>query len=311
MSLLIIGGTSGLGEYLLHSFRNKYKIIINLSKYKTDNRYDYNYTGDINNKYFLKKIFNKHNIHLVIISVKPKLLGTSIKEFLNVNYYGILNVLELSKMNYVKRLIYVSSIACANHYKNNIMVSENVNQPIMSEYKSPYDMTKRLGEKLVLSYNSENFKTISIRIASLISNKNDTYTEYFNTPIMFGFKNHKPIDVNYSGNVSEAILEIDNRIKQENTTNICGKFYYYTGFHYSPSDIAEYISLKTNKSFISFPSVMLNIFRKLKKNEKKITLETILTYSAYEQTFNNKLFYKTFNFNEKYTLFEGIDKIYN
>ena len=310
MSLLIIGGSSGLGQYLLISFRKSYELIINFSKSKEATDYNYNYHGDINNINNLEKIFEKHVIECVILAIKPNLLGTTLKTFIEVNYNGVKNVLELTEKYTVKRLIYISSIACANHYNHNIMCSEKEDQPLLSDYESPYDLTKRMGEDLILNYNSSKLKTISLRIGGLISNTNDTYTEHLQNIVMFGFSNHVHIDTNYSGNVSDALLSIDNKLKEDIPNNISGKFYYYTGEHVSPTDIVRYLAKKQSKICIILPKFILQIFQKQKKNINRYDYIHLISCASYEQTFDNTLFYKTFKFNENYKLFQGIDIIY-
>ena len=67
------------------------------------------------------------------------------------------------------------------------MCSEKSPQPLLHEYRSPYDLTKRMGEDLVLNYNSVDLQTVSLRVGGIISNNNDTITQYFRPPIFFRF----------------------------------------------------------------------------------------------------------------------------
>ena len=50
----------------------------------------------------------------------------------------------------VKRFVHVSSIAASSHYVNHHMSDENTPQPLLPDYKAGYDVSKRLGEEVVL-----------------------------------------------------------------------------------------------------------------------------------------------------------------
>ena len=190
------------------------------------------------------------------------------------------------------------------------MCSEKSPQPLLHEYRSPYDLTKRMGEDLVLNYNSVDLQTVSLRVGGIISNNNDTITQYFRPPIFFRFKDDIKIDTNCGINIAHALVAVDNKLKSGKTNNIGGNYYYYTGKHIFVNTISEKVASNQKKKIVYLPKIILNIFHKLPKTINRFNIVHLLCCASYEQTFDNTLFFETFQFEEKHDLFEIIDNIY-
>lgn len=82
------------------------------------------------------------------------------EEYYQINVTGTFNILEAAKKHNVKRLIYAASASC---YGLNPKCPTTEEEPLSPA--SPYALTKRLGEELVLSWNKiYQLPTLSLRL---------------------------------------------------------------------------------------------------------------------------------------------------
>jgi len=86
---------------------------------------------------------------VLIIAVTPGLLGTSDTEFEATNVIGCQRLVRHALAASVARIVYVSSIACVDHFISHDGASERDPQP--TAYAAPYDRTKRAFEDWVLA----------------------------------------------------------------------------------------------------------------------------------------------------------------
>lgn len=84
------------------------------------------------------------------------------KEYYGINVTGTENVIEASKENDIRYLIYTSSPSVAYSPTENIEnVDESIGYP--NKYLAHYPHTKAIAEKLVINANCANLKTVSLR----------------------------------------------------------------------------------------------------------------------------------------------------
>lgn len=107
--------------------------------------------GDIRDIEFLRRIFDRHEIDLVVhlaarAGVRPSILQPLLYEDVNVG--GTMNILEVMRQKAVRRIIFASSSSVyGNNPKIPFAESDNVDRPI-----SPYAATKKAGELLCYTY---------------------------------------------------------------------------------------------------------------------------------------------------------------
>ena len=134
--------------------------------------------GDIKNKSFLKKIFEKYKINKVIHFAAESHVDRSIinpEIFINTNIIGTFNLLEVSRN-------YWQDNSITNHHFHHISTDEvygdlTINQPSFTESNqylpnSPYAASKAASDHLVRAFN----KTFSIK--TTISNCSNNYGPY-------------------------------------------------------------------------------------------------------------------------------------
>lgn len=324
--VLFVGGSSELGRECLKNFKHK-AINFSLTECNMDDIIEC--CGDVRNTKLTKKIFEKYEIETIIFMIKPPLTGTSYKDFIEINHLGVIDTCRIGIKYGVTDIIYISSIAASSHYINHYNSNENMNQPYYSEYKSAYDLSKRMAEDYILSLNSKTVKTISIRLSGVASGINDELL-HLRLPILLKINGYKNIDMNLASNISDAILHLYNFMnkfkKDDNCKNdnghIFGKFYYYTGEKITFNEQIDAVIKSSGKYHICinfatwkfFVNMLLKVSNFLKKikliNNERNTID-ICEMSLFNQTFDNTKFLDTFGFKPKYKFIDFIQFLYS
>eukprot|EP00121_Abeoforma_whisleri_P004059 Awhi_evm1s3662 len=98
--------------------------------------------------------------------IMPDLLKGQEDMYYQANYIGMEEVVDACEMAKVQRLVHASSIAVTNHFVESFNASESDPLPPFSEYSSCYDISKRLGEDVILK--AQNVSTCSVRFGGLL-----------------------------------------------------------------------------------------------------------------------------------------------
>lgn len=155
-NILVTGGAGFIGSHLVNSLiRNGYEVLVidNLSKGSRENvniKAHFEQT-DIRNRGKLNDIFKKFKpdyvFHLAAIS---SLFSKNSKEMKEVNVLGTTNVLEVSRQNNVKRIIFSSSAAV---YGNSSKFPTKENQQLKPI--SGYGISKLEAESKIVSFSKK------------------------------------------------------------------------------------------------------------------------------------------------------------
>jgi len=153
--ILVTGGTGVLGAYIVRQLLEKGYSNIDVFtrkgknsnlEFSNDDRVKFT-EGNITELYPLTDCINKADfvIHAAaIVSFNPRLF----KQMYSVNVEGTANVMNLSAISDVKKVIHVSSIAALGRSEKSGLISESSTW-INSKYNSYYGITKYLGEQEV------------------------------------------------------------------------------------------------------------------------------------------------------------------
>ena len=160
--IIITGGAGFIGTHMsnfLIKKNYKVKIIDNLiyGNKKNINKKAIFKRGNIGNKKFLVKEFKGYDavIHLAAMSRS----GPSDKEIdtcLNQNTIGTKNVLEASRINKIKKLIYAGSATFYGNQKGNLK------EKTKGDFFNPYSLSKYFGEELCLFYNKKKYVNCNV-----------------------------------------------------------------------------------------------------------------------------------------------------
>ncbi len=180
---LVTGGAGFIGSHLVEKLINKghdVTVIDNLSTGRIEN-----IKKNLNKIKFFKKDISKFDtikkhfknidyvFHLAALAdIVPSI--NKPRNYFNSNVLGTLNVLELSKINKIKKFIYTASSSCygiPNKYPT------NEKEKIDTKY--PYALTKKNGEDLVLHWSKiYKLNILSFRLFNVYGTKSRTSGTY-------------------------------------------------------------------------------------------------------------------------------------
>jgi len=173
MRILITGGAGFIGSNLAALLQDKADITIldNLRTGSLDNLRGLKYRfigGSINNKSAIKAAMKDidYVFHLAALTSVQESI-TNIEECVEINSYGILNVLECARYNKVKKVIFASSAAV---YGDDLTIETCTAKP-----KSPYAITKLKGELYTTLNNANN---TSFRFFNVFGPKQSVNSDY-------------------------------------------------------------------------------------------------------------------------------------
>ncbi|WP_321312878.1 NAD-dependent epimerase/dehydratase family protein [Halarcobacter sp.] len=244
MNILITGCAGFIGSHLAEELlKDKKNTIIGIDNLSSGNKEnlelinsfdEYNnflfIKADIRDFYELTKIIKNHNIqyiyHLaaiasVQISIRNPLLSNE------VNVKGTLNVLEASKQNGVKRIVFSSSAAVYGD-ENSVLKSEKTpTKPISS-----YGYEKLISEYHMKLYNDQyNLETVILRYFNVFGERQNTNSNYSGVITIFNdkFKNNEIPNIYGDGEQYRDFIYVKDivkiTIKAMNIQNISGELF--------------------------------------------------------------------------------------
>lgn len=319
----LFGGTSLLGRYIVDTWKRDHPnvCLVNYNRRKCE-KCDISIQGDIRDTRFINRAlefysssFVSQHLTTVILSVKPDLEFTNYKTFIEVNVNSIIEITKKAKQLGIPNFIYTSSIACSNHYTRCFLCSEETEQPLLTDYEVPYDLSKRLAEDFILAQNSDNFKTVALRVSGILGGPGDPFFHHRAFPFILTFQNPVIIDYNYAANIADALSEIFNVLSSERGPEVAGKFYYYTGEDIPEHEVAKKLNQVTGKPLLDLPyslsTQLIRFWQWFRWNHDYYTALDLMRMADIQQTFLQTTFHETFpNFKPKYTVLQSIDEMY-
>lgn len=162
MSILVTGAAGFIGSWTARGLLEKGHNVIGIDnfndyyhpEFKESNIKDLRiklYKEDIRDYDKLKKIFEEDKIDRIVhlaamVGVRPSIANPFIYE--EVNIRGTLNLLELARLNNIKKFVFASSSSVyGNRDKTPFSEEDKTNSPI-----SPYAATKKSGELICYAY---------------------------------------------------------------------------------------------------------------------------------------------------------------
>jgi UDP-glucose 4-epimerase len=221
---------------------------------------------DINNKFTfinadvrdfetLNKIIKTNDINQVyhlaaIVSVQESIQNPLLSNEINVK--GTLNILEASRLNDVKRVVFSSSAAVYGDEPTQPKNETSQTKPI-----SPYGYEKLIGEQYMKLYNDlYDVETISLRYFNVYGQRQSATSDYSGVISIFDdkFKNNKIPNIYGDGEQYRDFVYVNDvanaNIKAMNTPNISGEIFCVgTAQKTSINDIFNIMNKKYNKDF--------------------------------------------------------------
>jgi len=259
---------------------------------------------------------------VVYSMVMPNLFTAPQHLFEQTNVQGMQQIVDACKAAHVRKLVYVSSVAVTNHLVSSVNQDETYPLPELDSYVSPYDITKRKGEDIVLAANCPTLRTCSLRAGALLVNPSDS---------VFGYLLSKPGTINsvkgekmnyISGKDFCRALTL--AAEKLDDAAIGGTAFFVTksrdGDSPTPGELAQEVAKNLEWKCSVAPSEVLKavsfvqyirhrIDRRLEKPELGVPSYLFTRYVLYEKTFDNSRAHKLLGFTPQETWQEAVKRI--
>eukprot|EP00930_Biecheleria_cincta_P044862 TRINITY_DN30906_c0_g1_i2.p1 TRINITY_DN30906_c0_g1~~TRINITY_DN30906_c0_g1_i2.p1 ORF type:complete len:487 (-),score=48.65 TRINITY_DN30906_c0_g1_i2:428-1888(-) len=347
-AVCVVGGAGLLGRYLIRRWADKLEeeaartgqpkprlLSVDL---RANPGADLSVLADLREPAVLEQnLFAKYAVRDMIVAVKPPLVGPSYQFFMELNVAGVCDLAKLAEKHQVGTFVYVSSLACTDHWASKINCSETDPEanPPLSQLRSPYDLSKRMAEEFILRmHSSTGMRTLSIRIGGIYGDDDD---QYWNRRIPFNLSlevSNVPgaplMDSNYIENVTEGLLRATCRLSSD--ASVGGRYYFYTigDRHATQQELGVLMAAKAGRIHIQVsPAIGPYLFQVLavlsslplqgpswpfgqpagRAVEPKpyFTTCSMSRMGFFNMTFDNTLFRKTFGYSHLFTTEEAID----
>lgn len=279
MKVLVTGGYGFIGhnvvykllqlghEPIIVDIKTRYGILDNneleyLMYQRSKKIYNHpNYSFDIVNKYLLDKIFKKNNIDCVIhlasfprqkvVNKNPDWGSRTMSE-------GLLNLLELSKSNNVKKFVYISSSMVYGNFTN------NTNEDYICNPEGQYGILKLAGEWLVKDYARKGHFNYTIIRPSAVYGPLDVtdrvlsqfFLQAMHDQILYVNGIHEELDFTYVDDVANGIVSASLSDNTFNKTYNITKSQSHTLYHAAELivDIVGKGDIEIKERDLNFPS---------------------------------------------------------
>jgi len=108
-------------------------------------------------------------VDCVFSMVTPDVERATRAQHMRANADGIAELVAACRQAGVPRLVHVSSVAVTDHFTPSVEATEEVPLPAIGDYRSAYDLSKRMGEDTVLAASGPEFASVSLRAGGVIS----------------------------------------------------------------------------------------------------------------------------------------------
>ena len=344
---VVVGGSGLVGRYMLRRWKQRLAQVTNAPKLlsldlrpTTDGAADANLIADLRDPEKIEEVlFKAYDVKMMVIAVKPPLVGPSYQSFMEVNLAGLCDVVNMAERYCVKSLVYVSSFAACNHWlpHQNLAESEPAASPPLTSLRSPYDLSKAMAEQYILQKHSETFRTVSVRIGGVYGDDDDQYWNRrlpcrLSLDISDTDANPPKIDANYVENVAEGLVLVAERLARD--ASVGGRFYFYTigDRHATQQELGYRMAEATGRFHLAVPTWVVHVWLAVMSFVSSFalqlpsspfnqpagrTLEPKADFSRYsmakmgliDQWFDNTLFRTTFGFSHLYTTEEAIARV--
>lgn len=269
MNILITGAAGFISSHIIETLlKNRQNTIIGVDNFYSGTKENLKFIksldkhdqfkfieGDIRDFKIINDIIKTNNIiqvyHLAaIVSVHESIINPMLSHEVNVN--GTLNILESSRLNNVKRVVFSSSAAV---YGNEPTLPKNENS--ITKPISPYGYEKLIGEQYMKLYSEQyNIETVCLRYFNVYGERQSTISDYSGVISIFEKKFKNDSIPNIYGNGEQYrdfiyVKDIANiNVKVMNSPNLSGEIFCVgTAQKISVNDLFNMMNNKFNKNY--------------------------------------------------------------
>lgn len=198
----------------------------------------------------------------VFMVFTPNVHRAKLHEFYETNVDGARELTKACIDAGVTRIVYASSIAVSSMAVQSFNQSESVPFPPIEEYDSPYDITKRKGEELVLEATKSNPHVLAcaLRFGGILLGPRDFFFDYIwpAIPGLILVPMGSIVDWMDGRDVSRALLMAAQGLA-EKPAEIAGQSYWCTGIRLRPGELAQITARCLEFPFMRLPMDLLPV----------------------------------------------------
>jgi len=258
----------------------------------------------------------------VFMVFTPHVMHATSEEFYSTNVTGVNELTRACVDAGVRRIIQTSSIAISHMFVESFNQAESVPFPAIETYQSPYDISKRQGEEIVLAASSlGKVRTCSIRAGGVLLGPRDfLFSNVWPIiPGVFIVPLGKPVDWIDGRDVSRAML-LAAQALQERPRDVEGQAFWVTGIPVQPGEVARITAGLLRYPFVPLPMIFaaglcfaLRVayyaMRLLGCRVPGVRPDQIVSAAFYQKTFDNSKVRKALGFEAKFSLEESCSRV--
>eukprot|EP00195_Chlamydomonas_chlamydogama_P002500 CAMPEP_0202915522 /NCGR_PEP_ID=MMETSP1392-20130828/65887_1 /ASSEMBLY_ACC=CAM_ASM_000868 /TAXON_ID=225041 /ORGANISM="Chlamydomonas chlamydogama, Strain SAG 11-48b" /LENGTH=387 /DNA_ID=CAMNT_0049607581 /DNA_START=21 /DNA_END=1184 /DNA_ORIENTATION=+ len=322
-SFLVVGGAGAFGsvvvDYLLRAGAQKVNVLDLKPSSFSDKRVE-SFVGSVDDVKLVDKAAS--GINTIVGCLTPDIPTATWNEFVSVIVLGTQTVLNSAANAGAKAFVQISSIGVSSCYVETINGKESDPLPHMRDYISPYDLTKRVSEEMVLQANSwkhSSMRTAALRPGGLLNGPRDyALRDIFDKSLVY--YEGAPLAYIYGRNVCHAIALAASKL-QDPASPAAGKAFYVAGTPITGGDLARALGRKLGRKLKNLPPPVLSIVGGLSyvshavgmvrapHRTAAIPTARFLAISKYGKSFSHDLAHQLLGYEELWSLDEGLDLI--
>lgn len=264
------------------------------------------------------------SIDCVFSVVTPNVQFASKQCFFSTNIVGVEHLTEACVEQKVPRYVHLSSVAVSNHFVSSTDQDEAHPLPALEKYKSPYDISKRRGESIVLEANGKGVtKTCSLRPCGVMCSTRD-YIFSNLWPILPGMivVPVTPVRIDFidGRDVARGLVMAAHAL-EEKPDGVAGEPFWLTkGEALIPGEVARSVARHLGLYFVRLPNWVLhfvalagwswhNIKRLVGLELSGVLPHWFIQMAGIEQTFDNSKIQERVGFYPKVRMADSISRI--
>eukprot|EP00932_Pfiesteria_piscicida_P009844 SRR837773.2065.p1 GENE.SRR837773.2065~~SRR837773.2065.p1 ORF type:complete len:389 (-),score=143.62 SRR837773.2065:3-1016(-) len=257
----------------------------------------------------------------VFMVFTPNVHRAKLHEFYETNVDGARELTKACIDAGVGRIVYASSIAVTSMMVHSVNQSESVPFPPIEAYRTPYDISKRQGEELILEAAAGRVRACSLRFGGVLLGPRDFFFDYVwpTIPGLIFVPMGNPVDWMDGRDVSRALLMAAQGLA-ERPKEVDGEAFFCTGTSMSPGQLAQITARHLQYPFLKLPMavlpvVMLAVYcryqlrRALGLSVPGVREDQIFGAAQIQKTFDNSKVRRVLGFEAKVSMEDAVSRV--
>lgn len=259
-------------------------------------------------------------VDCVFAMVTADVQNATKEEHLRANAEGVKELVAACQRAGVPRLVHLSSVAVTDHFRPSVDAKEEDPLPAIDEYRSAYDLSKRLGEDAVLAASCPELATVSLRAGGIIAGPWDyAFRAMWDRPgNIVTLEGTEPIDFIAAQDVCRAALLASERLESQ---AVAGQAFFVSKGEPTRSErMAELVAERLGWQLTKLPALAqtcIGTGMRASRAVKELFGQPVpgvaphdfMQLARVQQTFDNSKAYHTLGFESKISVEEAVAQV--